>query len=95
LGGIFFAAIAGRLFLFAGCVRDLWLDLRSLELSLLILHRSKFGDAKGVVSLAFRLCVLDQFKILSNVAIGGMAISAPGGTLNTGDVLTYTCIAYW
>ena len=26
---------------------------------------------------------------------GGMVISAPGGTLAAGDVLTYTCVAYW
>jgi hypothetical protein len=26
---------------------------------------------------------------------GGMAISAPGGTLSSGDVLAYTCVAYW
>jgi hypothetical protein len=34
-------------------------------------------------------------SVVAQSGIGGMAISAPGGALSAGDVLTYTCIAYW
>jgi hypothetical protein len=33
--------------------------------------------------------------VVAQSGTGGMAISAPGGTLNAGDVLAYTCVAYW
>jgi hypothetical protein len=34
-------------------------------------------------------------SVVSQSGTGGMVISAPGGSLNQGDVLAYTCIAYW
>jgi hypothetical protein len=33
--------------------------------------------------------------VVAQSGTGGMAVSAPGGTLNAGDVLAYTCVAYW
>jgi hypothetical protein len=33
--------------------------------------------------------------VVAQSGIGGMAISATGGSLNQGDVLAYSCIAYW
>jgi hypothetical protein len=34
-------------------------------------------------------------SVAAQSGTGGMTISAPGGTLAAGDVLTYTCLAYW
>ena len=33
--------------------------------------------------------------VVAQSGTGGMAISAPVGTLNAGDVLAYTCMSYW
>jgi hypothetical protein len=33
--------------------------------------------------------------VVAQAGTGGMAVSAPGGALNAGDVLAYTCVAYW
>ena len=33
--------------------------------------------------------------VVAQAGIAGMAVSAPGGSLAAGDVIAYSCIAYW